>query len=131
MTPDLPFVDEHRACLPHPRERVWSALDRYAARSLRLPPRLALVLGTDPAEGFARTTVRAPERLDLEGRHRFSTYLLRFDLDENGDGTVLRASTYAVFPGLRGRVYRALVIGSGGHAVAVRRMLRAVERGIG
>jgi hypothetical protein len=73
MTPDLPFVDEHRACLPHPRERVWSALDRYAARSLRLPPRLALVLGTDPAEGFARTTVRAPERLDLEGRHRFST----------------------------------------------------------
>jgi hypothetical protein len=131
MTPDLPFVDEHRARLPHSRERVWSALDRYAARSLRLPPLLAPVLGTDPAEGFARTTVRPPDRLDLEGRHRFSTYLLRFDLDEDGDGTVLRASTYAVFPGLRGRVYRALVIGSGGHAVAVRRMLRAVERGSG
>ena len=36
--------------------------------------------------------------------------------------------TYAAFPGVRGRVYRALVIGSQGHAVATNGMLRSVRR---
>lgn len=31
--------------------------------------------------------------------------------------------TFAKFPGIRGKIYRALVIGSGGHRVMVRRML--------
>ena len=36
-------------------------------------------------------------------------------------------NTFAVFPGLRGRVYRALVIGTAGHRIAVRRMLTTIR----
>jgi len=40
------------------------------------------------------------------------------------DGEVLRARTEAAFPGLLGRLYRAAVIGSGGHRLVARRLLR-------
>jgi hypothetical protein len=39
----------------------------------------------------------------------------------------VRAETRAAFPGLQGRAYRALVIGTRGHVLAVRRLLRAVK----
>ena len=42
--------------------------------------------------------------------------------------TELRAVTDAAFPGPHGRVYRALVISSGGHTVATNRILRSVRR---
>ena len=129
MTEELPFVDEHRTVIPRSRERVWDVLDAYAGRSLRLSPLLARALGTQPPVGFARRRVEAPALLELGGRHRFSTYVLRFELTDEAGGTLLRAGTYAAFPGLPGRAYRALVIGSHGHAWSVRRMLDAVSRG--
>jgi hypothetical protein len=43
-----------------------------------------------------------------------------------GGGTRVTAQTWAAFPGIRGRLYRAMVIGSGGHRVVVRRMLRNI-----
>jgi hypothetical protein len=49
---------------------------------------------------------------------------LPFDLD----GGRLHARTQAAFPGLRGRLYRAAVIGSGGHRIITRRLLRQVAR---
>ena len=63
-----------------------------------------------------------PRRLELRGRHRFSSYALVF-LIEPGR---VRAQTYAEFPGVKGRVYRALVIGSGAHGVVTRRLLRRI-----
>ncbi len=48
-------------------------------------------------------------------------------VDDDADGTLLSARTYADFPGVGGRVYRALVVGSGAHVLAVRRMLRSVR----
>ena len=39
----------------------------------------------------------------------------------------MTAVTYADFPGPRGRAYRAAVIGSRGHVVAVRRILAAIR----
>ncbi len=67
--------------------------------------------------------------LALEGQHRFSRYGLVFRLEETKDErTLLRAETRAEFPGLKGRVYRALVIGTRGHVMVVNRMLRAVRR---
>jgi hypothetical protein len=61
----------------------------------------------------------------LEGRHPFSRYALVFLIDaREGGGCRARAQTWAAFPGPQGRLYRALVIGSGMHAVLVRRMLR-------
>jgi hypothetical protein len=69
------------------------------------------------------------QHLSLAGSHRFSRYRLVFDLaDVDGGKTLLSGRTYAAFPGLRGRVYRALVIGTRGHVVAVKRMLRTVDR---
>ena len=128
------YVDEHRHAIDAPRERVWAALRGHCRRSLAKDDRglLTGLLGTEPRAGFAVTAEVPGERLDLEGRHRFSRYLLRFAL-EDGDGgaTVLTARTFADFPGLAGRAYRALVVGGGGHAVAVRGMLRSVGRSSG
>jgi hypothetical protein len=79
--------------------------------------------------GFAVAEINAPKRLELRGGHRFSNYALVFELDAtNLAGCTLRAQTWAEFPGLTGRAYRALVIGSRGHRVVVRRMLRRVAR---
>ncbi|HSS75303.1 MAG TPA: hypothetical protein VLV54_01030 [Thermoanaerobaculia bacterium] len=66
--------------------------------------------------------------LALRGRHRFSRYELAFDVAPNPDGVTLSARTSAVFPGIAGRAYRALVIGSGGHQIIVRRMLEQIAR---
>jgi hypothetical protein len=41
---------------------------------------------------------------------------------------MLRATTYAAFPGARGQAYRALVIGSRAHVLAGRHLLHAVRR---
>ena len=127
MDEDLPFVDEHRIDVPAPRETVWASVRRHAG-SLRLGAPLDVVLGTQPRAGFAVSAEVPGHRLDLSGRHRFSRYLLRFELDDGpGGGTTVRALTFAVFPGLHGRVYRALVIGTPGHRMAVRRMLTAIR----
>lgn len=40
--------------------------------------------------------------------------------------TRVRSQTWAAFPGIHGKIYRALVISSGGHAVAVRQVLKRI-----
>jgi hypothetical protein len=128
---DLPYVDEHAITIAVPRDLVWPALRRYAATSIGVPDRspLALLLGTAPPSGFGLAEAVPGDRLTLTGRHRFSRYALVFELHAVEDGsTVLRAKTYAEFPGLRGRIYRALVIGTGAHVLATNHMLRAIQR---
>ncbi len=53
-------------------------------------------------------------------------YKLIFLLSDADGGTRVAAQTWAAFPGLKGRIYRALVIGSGGHRIVVRRMLKRI-----
>ena len=108
----LPFVDEHGIEVNASPERVWERLGRTA-----------------PCTGFRVTESTPPHRLVLEGRHPFSRYALVFEIDPLDGGTAsrARAQTWAAFPGPHGRVYRALVIGSGMHAVLVRRMLRRLS----
>lgn len=133
----LPRVDEHAVEVPAGRERTWEALLRVVGSDLSGSPRFARLLGAHPAgrsgdwsrdpggatlPGFEVVEARRPERLELRGRHRFSVYRLTFSI---GGGEV-RARTDAAFPGLRGRLYRALVIGSGAHRFLVRRLLRRV-----
>jgi hypothetical protein len=106
----LPFVDEHASNVATGPDEVWQAL-------------------LDTLPGFRVTAAVPGSELVLEGRHRFSTYamILRLEPDGHG-GTDLRAETDAVFPGLIGGAHRALVIGTRGHVLGMRRLLAAVRR---
>ena len=139
---DLPFIDEHSVEVAASPERVWSALCQTLSPSGgRGREWFARLLGAsqtrshgDPLEpgstitGFRIVRARARVELVLEGEHRFSRYALIFHLEAlPGDRSRIRAESRAAFPGLHGRGYRALVIGTGGHVVAVKRLLRAVR----
>ena len=128
---ELPFVDEHSILIPAPRDHVWSALRRYVDSSLEAAARspLTWLLGTRPRAGFGMEADLPEEQLSLAGRHRFSRYRLVFDLADAADNkTRLSARTYAEFPGLHGRVYRALVIGTRLHVLATNQILRSIRR---
>jgi hypothetical protein len=130
---DLPYVDQHALTIAAPRAAVWAALEGYIADTLGATkmPLLGRVLGTDPPSGFGVAQREPERRLALAGRHRFSRYRLVFELadeSDDGEGTVLRALTYAMFPGAHGRAYRMLVIGTRLHVLATRGILRAVAR---
>ena len=131
MDSDLPYLDEHAVTIAAPRERVWTALRQYAATQLRVTRGglLARALGTEPPAGFEVAESMPHQRLALTGRHRFSRYLLAFDLADTPDGaTRLRATSYAAFPGPHGRVYHTLVIGTRLHVLATTHILRSVRR---
>ena len=127
----LPYVDTHAVEIAVPREAAWDAVQRFAQRSLTTGDGvLHHLLGTDPPAGFEVAATAPQERLELVGRHRFSRYMLAFQLSDAEPGaTRVCAETFAEFPGLHGGVYRALVIGTGLHVVATRRMLRSIQRG--
>ena len=78
--------------------------------------------------GFRVASADPPRRLALEGRHRFSRYSLTFEIEPAGDGSRVRAVTHAEFPGLRGTLYRAAVVGTGGHRIVTRRILKSIAR---
>ena len=139
---DLPFVDERRVLVTAPAAAVWRALaQQFAGPGRSATQAYAHLVAAEPRRasgrmfdhgasvpGFRVDEVEPEQCVRLVGRHRFSRYALVLTLDARPDGTLLRAGTYAVFPGLHGTVYRGLVIGSGGHGVIVDRMLRAVRR---
>jgi hypothetical protein len=147
MTPEspLPYVDELTIEVGADRDETWAALLRVVERSFasargRGPARLLACEDTEPSgprplaqsSAFPGFHVEAAEpgcELALAGRHRFSTYLLTFHLEKVGSArTKLTAETRASFPGLRGRVYRALVIGTRMHVLVTRRLLTATKR---
>ncbi|HET7446140.1 MAG TPA: hypothetical protein VFJ57_15945 [Solirubrobacterales bacterium] len=108
----LPYVDQHSTDVDSPPERVWETLTRLAAT----------------LSYFAVGASEEPRELTLIGAHRFSRYALIFRLDDlGGDRTRLRAETRAEFPGAKGSVYRALVIGTRIHVLATRGILARVK----
>jgi hypothetical protein len=130
----LPYIDEHATPVGASPGDAWQALVNGIRRELGGGEPIARVLGCDPATasarfegrpgdtvpGFRVVEARPGRLLALQGRHRFSRYRLTFLLV---DGE-LRAQTHAAFPGMLGRLYRAAVIGSGGHRVLTRRLVR-------
>jgi hypothetical protein len=124
-----PYVDDHSTPLEVPVDRAWAAV-RAFVDDLLTPgsaSRLTGLLAADPPDGFAVTDEKAPHLLSLAGRHRFSDYVLDLRVSAHDGVSRVTAVTYAAFPGPRGRAYRAAVIGSRGHAVAVRRILAAIR----
>jgi SnoaL-like domain len=140
----LPSVDEHGTEIAADPDQVWEALAATLPRvfDTRRTARFARVLGDAFTEARGEATVIGstlpgfivsrsirPSVLTLLGQHRFSRYALVFRIDQLGIGrSRLRAETRAEFPGVRGRVYRALVIGTRGHLLVVHRILSAVRR---
>lgn len=131
MSDTPPYVDEHAVRITAPRDVVWTVLEQYVTTSIGIPDGnlLTKLLGTEPEAGFEVARSVPGESIDLVGRHRFSTYLLRFELADAPDGaTQLRAQTYAAFPGITGEIYRTLVIRTRFHVIATMHVLRTVQR---
>jgi hypothetical protein len=92
------------------------------------PRALAALWQLEPATVFTVASSSASERITLVGQHRFARYELALELHPTGDGVEVCAGTSAEFPGAAGRLYQAVVIGTGGHRVVVRMMLRRIRR---
>jgi hypothetical protein len=116
----LPYIDEHAISVRADRATTWDALLRVVCREPDDP-------STAPT-GFVLDTTTLHERLALTGRHWFARYRLVFELDEKAapQRTLVRALTWSEFPGVKGKAYRALVIGSGAHKFLVRQILRRI-----
>lgn len=147
--PHLPFIDAHSIEMNAPPEDVWDELAHGALRRFGgavggpLGPIGARLLGCPYADppgpgpgmpqtiiGFRIARAERPSLVELAGEHRYSSYSLTFRIEPAPDapGSLLTAETRAVFPGARGRRYRALVIGSGGHVIVVRLLLGSIRR---
>jgi hypothetical protein len=143
--PSLPYRDEHTTVVAAGADDVWRSLGDTLDRSFSRPGanRYARLVGCadrtasgprplaegSTFPGFRVATAVPGRELVLVGRHRFSSYALVFRLEPAGPGrSRLTAETRATFPGPAGGLYRLLVLGTGGHAVGVRRLLAAVRR---
>lgn len=145
QTAQVPHIDEHATAIAAGVDVVWptlvETLDQAFSRAVTASyaravgcadctasgPRPLVEGSTIP--GFRVVAAIPARELVLEGHHRFSSYALIFRLERVGSGrSQLRAESRAVFPGLSGGVYRLLIIGTGGHTVAVRRLLSATRR---
>lgn len=141
----LPHVDEHAIEIDAEPPATWDALLPIVQGSFggKASSQIARMLGCEQTQrggdpehpgatvpGFVVARAIAPTLYALLGAHRFSRYalVLRIDAIDDGDRSRLRAETRAEFPGVKGRAYRALVIGTRGHVLVVHRLLRAVKR---
>ena len=120
----LPYIDEHAITIDAGREDTWAALLRVLCRDPHDPWTVSF--------GFTLDEARPPARFALKGRHWFAAYRWVFELDalDGPARTRLRAATWADFPGIRGKSYRALVIGTGAHRIVVRRTLKRVAAAV-
>jgi hypothetical protein len=141
----LPYIDDLSTIVDRDVGDVWPVVidtvergfsGAAAARYSRLVgcedteasgPRPLAVGSAIPA--FRVVSLVPQSELVLRGRHHFSSYalILRVQPDRAG-ATCLSAETRAAFPGVAGRAYRLLVIGTGGHVIAVQRLLSNVKR---
>lgn len=141
----LPPIDEHEIYVDAPAEASWAALfptlertfggkfahrytERVHAAETEAHGDLHHPGGTLP--GFTVTRAIEPVMLALAGKHQLAQYAVVFRIDLiPGQRSRVRLETRAEFIGAKGRLYRAGVLGTRLHVIAVRRMLRAIKRG--
>ena len=140
---ELPRIDEHACVIRAGVDDVYPiAVRTLLAGFTGLTARIiATVLGREPADvstdqtprvgrtvaGFAITQLEPPHLLVLRGRHHFSRYAIVLTLEPHPAGSRCVIESRGEFPGLPGRVYETLVIGSHGHVMAVRHVLRSIR----
>lgn len=141
----LPHIDTHTVIVAADVDRVWDVLVTSIERALsgRAARTYARVMhaedraSTGPrplapgstTPGFRVVRADRPSELVLTGRHRLAAYEMVFVVRPLGDGrTTLACTTNAEFAPGPGRAYRGLVIGSGGHTLATRRLLTTLRR---
>lgn len=140
----LPPIDEHEIEVDAPAEATFAALfptlesalgtkfaqnycERVDAMETEAHGDLHHPGGTLP--GFTVTRAIAPVMLALAGKHRFAQYAVVFRIDLlPGQRSRVRLETRAEFHGRKGGLYRIGVLGTRGHVLVVRRMLRSVKR---
>jgi hypothetical protein len=144
---ELPYIDAHGVEVAADVDTAWRALIAAVGPALGGLGAgwYGRLVGVEPAEavgewtpdlvagtalpGFAVERVEPGALLSLRGRHRYARYRFDFELDAPEPGrSHLWARSWGEFPGIAGFAYRSAVIGSGGHAVVVRRMIRGVAR---
>jgi hypothetical protein len=141
---ELPYIDEHAIEVAASPERAWRAVGESMGGDASSPVVRAgvRVLGCRDTEargdaleagstfpGWRVAEAAPPDRLVYEGRHRFSNYMLTYRIDPLGPSRArVRAETRAAFPGAVGSAYRAMVIGTRFHVIALRRLLGAIRR---
>lgn len=144
MSEELPFIDRHGLVIEADPASVWEALVAILPRWMGSKPggvyagligaRDRRVQGSpdrvgSTLVGFHITEAERPGRLVMRGSHHFSEYELIWTIDDLEDGRChLQAETRARFPGIHGRAYRALVVGSGMHVRTLRKVLAAISR---
>jgi hypothetical protein len=137
-------IDEHSIEIDAPAEAAWAALFPTLGRTLdgSLSRRMSSGLGCRETEaegdlhhpggtlpGFVVARSVPPVLLALLGEHRFSSYALVFRIDLlPGQRCRVRAESRAEFPGFKGSLYRAGVIGTRGHVLVVRSILRSLKK---
>ena len=140
----LPPIDEHEIEVDAPAEAAWAAIFPTLEHSLdtkfgrRYSEKVGAIEtdchgdlhhpgGTLP--GFVVSRAIAPVMLALLGEHKFSKYAIVFRIDLlPGQRSRVRLETRAQFDGTRGRIYKLGVLGTRGHVLVVRRILRAIKR---
>jgi hypothetical protein len=139
----LPAIDEHSIEIDAPADAAWEALFPTLGRVFDGPlaRRVASGLGCRETAasgdlrhpggtlpGFIVSRAIVPVMLALLGEHRYSRYGLLFRIDLlPGQRSRVRAETRASFPGFKGRLYKVAVIGTRGHVLVVRSILRAIK----
>ena len=138
----LPYIDEHAIVASAAPLTLWRAtVEVISGRLGGVPLALAAGLGCaeraasgDPRSagatvpGFRVVRSQPPTAWVLEGEHRFSRYEWGFFIEPVDHGRArVRAQSRAAFRGVGGSVYRGLVIGTRGHAIAVRHMLHMIK----
>jgi hypothetical protein len=145
---ELPYIDAHTVEVQAPATSAWDEIVEHTLRSFGagmgpLGPYATRLGGCAYVEapppgryvpetivGFRVARAEQPSLIVLAGEHRFARYSLTLRIEPlgSGDASRLTAETRAAFPGARGRVYKRIVIGAGGHVIVVMRMLRSIRR---
>ena len=131
MPSELPYIDTHTVTVAAASEEAFDVVAGTMPRAGSRGPFsvYARLVGCEGGKPFSVAASERPAELVLTGRHRFSRYELAFEFAPRGSGaTVVSATTHAAFPGIGGRLYRAAVIGSGGHRLAMQAMLAGIKR---